>query len=70
MVMTPDWEVVGCEFKYSTGIFGFLKKKPTLISLILNTKLKKHDSIFFPKVLIYIILVQFVHAVGTKIVEL
>ena len=42
--MTPDWEVVGCEFKYSTGIFGFLKKKPSLISLILNTKLEKHDS--------------------------
>ena len=23
MVMTPDWESVGCEFKYSTGIFFF-----------------------------------------------
>ena len=44
MVLTPDWEVVGCEFKYSTGIFSFLKKKPSLISLILNTKLEKHDS--------------------------
>ena len=44
MVMTPDWKSVGYEFKYSTGIFSFLKKKPNLISLILNTKSKKHDS--------------------------
>ena len=43
MVMTPDWESVGCEFKHSTGIFSFLKEKPSLISLILNTKLEKHD---------------------------
>ena len=43
MVMTPDWESVICEFKYSTGIFSFLKEKPSLVSLILNTKLEKHD---------------------------
>ena len=42
MVMTPDWESVGCEFKYSKGIFIFLIKK-SLISLILNTKLEKHE---------------------------
>ena len=41
MVMTPDWESVGCEFKYRT--FCFWKEKPSLISLILNTKLEKHD---------------------------
>ena len=38
MVMTPDWEWVGYESKYSTGIFSFLKEMPSLISLILNTK--------------------------------
>ena len=43
MVMTPDWEPVGCEFKYNTGIFSFLKEKPSLISLILNTKSEKHE---------------------------
>ena len=25
MVMTPDCESIGCEFKYSTGIFGFVE---------------------------------------------
>ena len=52
MVMTPDWESEGCEFKYSTRIFSFLKKKP---SLILNTKSEKHkcqrDIDFNPSVL-------------------
>ena len=38
MVMTPGWESVGCEFKYSRGIFSFLEEKCSLISLILNTK--------------------------------
>ena len=41
--MTPDWESVGWESKYSTGIFSFLKKNPSLISLILNTKSEKHE---------------------------
>ena len=42
--MIPDWEPVGCyEFKYATGIFSFLKEKPSLISLILNTKSEKHE---------------------------
>ena len=36
VVMTPDWESVGCKFKDSKGIFSFLKEKPSLISLILN----------------------------------
>ena len=44
MVMTPDWESVGCEFKYSTGIFSFLKEKPSLINLILNTKSEKKQD--------------------------
>ena len=35
MVMTA-----GCEFKYSSGIFSFLKEKPSLISLILNSNRK------------------------------
>ena len=35
MVMTPDWESVGCEFKYRT-----------LISLILSTKLEKHKWLY------------------------
>ena len=35
--------VMTSEFKYSTGIFNFLKEKPSLISLILNTKSEKHD---------------------------
>ena len=39
MVMTPDWESVGCEF--DTGIFSFLKEKPGLIRLISNTKSEK-----------------------------
>ena len=43
MVMTPDWESVGCEFKHRIGIFRFWKEKPSLISLILNTKSEKHD---------------------------
>ena len=42
MFMIPDWELVGCEFKYSTGIFSFLKEKSSLISLILNTKSEIH----------------------------
>ena len=37
-VMIPDWESVGCEFKYSTGLFSFSKEMPSLVSLILNTK--------------------------------
>ena len=45
--VTPDWESVGREFKYSAGIFNFLKKKPSLISLILNTKSK--NTIVFLK---------------------
>ena len=36
MVVTPDWESVGWGFKYR--IFSFVKEKPCLISLILNTK--------------------------------
>ena len=44
MVMTPDWESVGCEFKYSTGTFIFLNEKPSLVSLILNTESEKHES--------------------------
>ena len=40
VLKTPDWESVGCEFKYR--IFCFWKEKPSLISLILNTKSEKH----------------------------
>ena len=46
VVMTPDWESVGCEFKYSDILF-FGKKKSSLISLILNTKSEKHDCLHF-----------------------
>ena len=44
VVMNPDWESVGCEFKYSDILF-FGKKKSSLItsSLILNTKSEKHE---------------------------
>ena len=45
MVMTPDWESVGCEF--DTGIFSFLREKPGLIRLILNTKSEKHECLSF-----------------------
>ena len=41
MVMIPDSESVGSEFKYSN--FIFLERKSSLISLILNTKSQKHD---------------------------
>ena len=41
VVMTPDWESVGCEFKYRNAFFW--KEKPSLISLILNTKSEKHE---------------------------
>ena len=34
MVMNPDWESVGSEFKYMD--FCFRKERPCLISLILN----------------------------------
>ena len=37
MVMTPDIEAIGCEFKYRTFRFGI--ERPRLISLILSTKL-------------------------------
>ena len=33
MVITPDWELVGCEFKYRN--FYFWKEGPSLISLII-----------------------------------
>ena len=33
--ITPDWESVGCKFKYR-NIFG--KEKPSLVSLNLNKK--------------------------------
>ena len=46
VVMVPDWESVGCEFKYR-NFFVFGKEKPSLICLILNTKLEKHDSPFY-----------------------
>ena len=36
MVMTPDWESVGCQFKYRN--FLFLIEMPSPISLILNAK--------------------------------
>ena len=36
-----DWESVGCEFKYRNAFFW--KEKPSLISLILNTKSEKHE---------------------------
>ena len=36
MVMTPDWESVRYEFKYSH--LYFWKERPSLISLILNSK--------------------------------
>ena len=39
--MTPYLESVGCEFEYRT--FCFWKERPSLISLILNTKSEKHD---------------------------
>ena len=41
VVMTLDWESEGCEFKYRN--FCFWKERLCLISLILNTKLEKHD---------------------------
>ena len=41
VVMTSDWESVGCEFKYRS--FCFWEEKPSLISLILNTKSEKDD---------------------------
>ena len=46
MVMIPDWQSVDCEFKYSTGFLKFFEekaKKPSLISLILNTKSEKYE---------------------------
>ena len=43
MVMTPDLKSVGCD----AGIFVFWKEKPSLISLILNTKSEKHKSATF-----------------------
>ena len=39
VVMTPDWESVGYEFKYRI-LFVFWKEKSGLISLILNSKQK------------------------------
>ena len=39
MVMTPDWESVGCEFNH--GNFCLWKENPNLISLILNSKYEK-----------------------------
>ena len=44
MVMTPDWQSIGCEFKYRN--FSFSDEKLSLISVILNTKSEKHD--WFP----------------------
>ena len=44
VVMTPDWESVCCDFKYK--IFCFWNEKPSLISLILNTKSEKHECLF------------------------
>ena len=42
VVMTPDWESVGCEFKYRNF---FWKEKPSQISLILNTKSEKNMNV-------------------------
>ena len=44
--MTPEWELLGCEFKYSAGVFSFLKEKPSLISLILKNKTWKNTNVF------------------------
>ena len=38
--MTPDWESVSCE-----NFCFFWKEKSSLISLILNTKSKKHERL-------------------------
>ena len=43
VVKSPDWESAGCEFKYSAGMFSFLKEKSSLISQILNTKSEKRE---------------------------
>ena len=44
MGKAPDWESVGCESQYRNFLFF------CLISLILNTKLEKHDYFrFCPK---------------------
>ena len=43
VVKTPNWKFVGSEFKYRN--FIFLGRKPSLISLILNTEMQKHDCI-------------------------
>ena len=42
MVKTLDLESVGCELRYMIS-FVFWKEKPSLISLILNTKSEKHN---------------------------
>ena len=42
MVKTPDWESVGCEFKYRIFFGFFWKRNSSLISLILNIKSEKH----------------------------
>ena len=42
VVKTRDWESVGWVFKYRI-FFCFWKEKPSLISLILNTKSEKHE---------------------------
>ena len=42
VVKILDWESVGSEIKYSNFCF-FFKENPSLISVILNTKLEKHD---------------------------
>ena len=39
MVITPDWESVGCEFEYKDSCFW--KERPSVISLLLNSKWEK-----------------------------
>ena len=45
VVMTPDWESVGSEFKYRNFLGFIMERKPSLISLILNTKSEKYECV-------------------------
>ena len=39
MIMTPDWEPVSCEYGYR--ILCFWNERPSIISLIVNSKEEK-----------------------------
>ena len=63
MVITPDWEAVGFEFKYSIFWF-FCKENPKLISVILNTKNGKKQMLFFD--IASRVVLQFINTVNIK----